>query len=155
MILSYQQYITANGKYPDRLGSKDLTQDVTNNAIKLVTRLNEYLSELGILRVVVSSGFRPNAVNAKIANAAKKSNHLMGLAVDFQDDGTLARTILSNLELARKYGLYIEDPRWTKGWVHLQLVAPSSRKRIFVPSSQPGTNVAYWNDVDFDKLDLS
>jgi hypothetical protein len=31
------------------------------------------------------------------------------------------------------YGLFREDPDWTKGWVHLQSVPPVSGKRTFQP----------------------
>ena len=31
----------------------------------------------------------------------------------------------------------MEDPQWTPTWVHLQIVPPGSRRRVYIPSSKP------------------
>lgn len=84
--------------------------------------------------MIVSSGYRPAAINATIPGAAKKSNHMACLAVDFADrDGKLAEYCLNNLKLLEEFGLWMEDPAHTKGWVHLQRVPPRSGNRVFKP----------------------
>lgn len=103
------------------------------NLIKLLSAMNEVRKAFGS-PLVVSSGYRPAAINAAVGGA-KRSNHMQCLAVDFRDtDGRVAKWCLANLDLLKKLGMYMEDPRWTKGWVHLQIVAPGSRKRIFIPA---------------------
>ncbi len=62
------------------------------------------------------------------------SAHISGLAADLRDsDGTLAPYLASNPELLAKHGLYMEDPRHTVGWCHLQKRAPGSGNRVFIP----------------------
>jgi hypothetical protein len=57
------------------------------------------------------------------------------LAVDFVDDEkqTLGKWCLTNIKVLEELGLYMEDLRHTKGWVHLQNTPPRSGKRIFIP----------------------
>jgi hypothetical protein len=78
------------------------------------------------------------------------SAHLIGLGIDVADtDGKLWAWCLDNLKLLQEQGLYLEDVRWTRsaksGWVHFQLRAPASGKRIFIPSSQPATDPDFWD----------
>lgn len=106
--------------------------------------MDRLLQALDILRekygksLVISSGYRPAAINSSVGGA-KKSNHIECLAVDFVDDAkqTLGKWCLSNLIVLEELGLYMEDLRHTKGvstnWVHLQLKKPLSGKRIFIP----------------------
>ena len=66
---------------------------------------------------------------------SKTSKHLEANAVDVYDpDRKLAAWCVLNKAILAKYGLYMEDPRWTPGWVHLQRVPPGSGKIIYVPS---------------------
>jgi hypothetical protein len=85
--------------------------------------------------IKISSGFRPSNVNAQIKNAAKKSLHMTGLAVDIEDNGELAKTIMSKPELLAKYKLWLEYPDFTNGWCHLDLsVSRADRAvRVFNP----------------------
>jgi hypothetical protein len=70
----------------------------------------------------VSSGFRPSAVNANIKNAAKKSAHMIGMALDLEDiDGSIDELLLKNDILLKKYGLWLEHPDATKSWCHLDM----------------------------------
>jgi uncharacterized protein YcbK (DUF882 family) len=137
MSITRNDVITASGSYPERLKSKELTQEVTDNIDKLIIPVNNLLAELGIKSVKISSGFRPSAINAAVANAAKKSAHQSGEAVDIIDDKgqSLAKKI--TLKLLEKYDLYMEDPAYTIGkntnWVHLSTRKTRSGKRIFIP----------------------
>lgn len=112
----------------------ELSEDVKVNATKLLEVVNQFLKELGVTEVKVSSGWRPASINSKVAGAAKKSLHMTGKAVDLKDDGTLAKLILANLDKLKKHNLWLESPDHTKGWVHLDLGSRTPReKNIFIP----------------------
>lgn len=119
---------------------QELTEEVKNNIIILLEKVNALLWELKISQAKVSSGWRPAAINANVANAAKKSHHMMGRAVDILDDGnqSLAAKILAQPDLLKKYDLWLEDPAHTKGkntnWVHLDIGTRTDRPlRMFKP----------------------
>jgi hypothetical protein len=81
--------------------------------------------------MTVSSGYRPPNINKKVGGA-KSSSHMTLEACDFQDlDGELAKWCLANLKVLEKSGLYLEDPKYTKGWVHLQ--TRKTKRRVFIP----------------------
>ena len=146
MPITLKDYLTASGSYPEREKHKELTPELLKNAEKLLVEVNQLLIDLGVDSVKISSGFRPAAVNAATAGAAKKSLHTQCLAVDIIDDKnqTLANKI-NKLEneakdkFLAKYGLWLEHPEATRGnntnWCHLDLsTARSARKvRVFKP----------------------
>lgn len=120
----------------DKLYPKEWTPEVEKNAIKLLLAINSFLNEIGITKAVVSSGFRPSAINAALPNSAKKSAHMTGLACDIQDNKNqdLATLIASKPDLLRKYNLFMENPKSTKNWVHLDICFRIDRpSRIFNP----------------------
>lgn len=120
MTITLQDLLTSSGKYPERAESKELTQQLKNNGVKLLENVNALLHELKIENVTVSSGFRPSDINAKIPNAAKRSLHTVCRAVDLKDsDGKIDELIKSKPELLRKYNLWLENPDNTVGWCHL------------------------------------
>lgn len=81
-----------------------------------------------------AGGFRPQDSKTGAPNSAHKTAH----AVDvFDPDRRFAAWCLAHLDRVREHGLYIEDPRWTPGWVHLQDVPPKSGKLCYVPSTAP------------------
>lgn len=109
----------------------DTEQEV--NLEHLLECLNKFRKAYG-KPMVVSSGYRPAAVNAKVKGAAKKSNHIMCLACDFRDlDGSLDEWCLQNLDVLEECGLYLESPLHTPNWCHLQAKAPKSGNRVFIP----------------------
>jgi hypothetical protein len=142
MKITLKDYLTANGKYPNRENHEELTDQYIVNATSLVASVNKLLQLLGVESAKVSSGFRPLAANMR-AGGAKKSNHMKCLAIDLEDaDGNIARKCLANMALLKSCGLYLEDPRWTmkenkaggySGWTHLQSVATA--KNPFIPTS--------------------
>ncbi len=88
------------------------------------------LDELGY-SASVSSGFRTSQAN-KSAKGTTKSAHMTGQACDLVDpQGKLAQAVLANPSVLEKYGLYMENPQVTKGWIHLQL--RPTKNRIFTP----------------------
>lgn len=135
-MLTLNDWVTSSGKYPERAKSEDLTDEVKSNAEAFLAILNDFLTELGLDPMpTVSSGFRPSSVNSKIPNAAKKSLHMTGLAIDLSDPkGELDELIASKPELLDKYGLWLEHPDSTPGWSHIDKGIRSERKlRIFHP----------------------
>lgn len=109
---------------------KTLPDGIISNLMELRARLNQ----LGFKPPrVFTCTYRSPEHNARVGGA-KKSSHLTGCACDIADaDGKLAEYILSNVSKLEELGLYAENPEKTKGWVHLQTVAPKSGRRIFKP----------------------
>lgn len=129
----------------DKKYASSYTKEISDNLDKLLIPINELRYKYG-KAMVVSSGWRPPAVNEATSNAAKKSNHLMGLAVDIRDvDGKLRDWCIENLEFIASLGLFLEDFRWTRGWVHFQCVPPGSGKRVFIPSTKPAPYPEAWS----------
>lgn len=104
---------------------------------KIMAWQDVYMDEGG-RPFVVTSGLRDEAFqNELIAQGktkAKHSKHIYGAAVDLRDKtGVLGRWALENEFYFKQLGLYFEDPRYTKGWVHAQIMAPLSGKIFFIP----------------------
>lgn len=139
-LITIEDYITASGSYPDRLKHPELTKELLANAELLLSKVIPFLTELGITKVRVSSGFRPTAINASVKGAAKKSNHTLCRAIDIVDNNNqdLSKLILSKPDLLIKYGLWLEDPAFTKGkwsaWAHLDIASRKARPiQVFKP----------------------
>ena len=115
----------------------ELTDEIRANAETTVGKANQLLEISGFKHVSeVSSGWRPRSVNDATANAATTSKHLSGQAVDLADaHRDLAGWCVDNLDVLEGIGLWMEDPRWTPTWIHLQTVPPRSGRRVFIPSS--------------------
>lgn len=85
---------------------------------------------------VVRSGRRTPAINASTVGAAPDSHHLRCNALDISDSGRrLARWMVANLHVLADIELWMEDPRCTPTWVHIQRVPPGSGNRVFIPSA--------------------
>jgi len=126
-----------------------MTDAIVRNASDLLGRVNLFLtwaSADGVQPALdaatgthVASGWRPREVNDATSNAAARSNHIFGNAIDLRDTSgrDLARWCLRNEDDMAEIGLWMEDPRWTPSWVHLQRVPPKSGRRVYIPSSSP------------------
>lgn len=114
-------------KYPN-----DYTNEILENAKILLEKVNNLLSDLGVVTVVVSSGWRPPAINASVGGA-KKSLHMQGKAIDLKDStGELDKLVESRPDLLKKYGLWLEDPSATRGWCHIDCGTRTDRpSRVF------------------------
>ena len=123
-----------------------LTPDIERNAARtalLVGQLLDAAAAAGLVLpanprtgTVVSSGWRPPALNAATPGAAVNSKHMTGLACDVYDpDGDLDEWLAQPAGEAAlvRIGLWIEHPSATKGWCHLQTVPPRSGRRVFYP----------------------
>jgi len=120
----------------------ECTGIIRDNAQKTVDAVNRAISifeeEMLISRDVCTSGWRPQSVNDATANAGKNSNHLTANAADIGDpDRAFAQWCVNHPDVLAECGLWMEDPRWTPTWVHLQRVPPKSGKRIYIPSNAP------------------
>lgn len=70
----------------------------------------------------------------RINPRAMGSSHLYGCAVDIADsDGKIAEWCMRNKAKLVECGLWMESPKYTEGWLHLQSYAPKSFTRMFVP----------------------
>lgn len=107
------------------------------NALDLLSKVNALLSDIDLPEASapkVNSGWRPAWHNATIANAAPKSKHITGEAIDLADpEGALDEFLFKNPNRLVDHGLYMENPLATKGWTHLQSAPPRSGNRIFIP----------------------
>lgn len=140
MITKDEILMGRDKKYPE-----EYTEEISNNIDCLLDAMN-VIRKAYNKPMVVASGWRPSAINEDTANAAKKSNHLKGLAVDIKDvDGKLWKWVLLNLDLMKRLGVYLEDKRWTPTWVHFQIVPPKSKKRIYIPSTAPAKANEIWD----------
>jgi uncharacterized protein YcbK (DUF882 family) len=119
----------------NKVYASEFNSSITDNAKFLLIMVNHLLTDLRVLPVTVTSGWRPASLNRTIPTAAKKSLHTIGRAVDISDpDGHIAKLILGRPELLRKYGLWMEDKSFTPTWVHLDIGDRSPRElRVFKP----------------------
>lgn len=125
-----------------RIAHGEPDAEVQANAAILLERVNALLavvneSHPGIAAAMnphVNSGWRPAAYNATVPNAAVKSKHITGQAIDLADpDGELDELLLAHPNLLEMAGLWQEHPLATKNWCHVQSVPPRSGNRVFYP----------------------
>lgn len=107
-----------------------LTSDTEDNLNKLLDAVNKLRSLYGI-PMKVSSGYRPGKYNT-VVGGAKKSAHCTCEAVDFFDADGKLKTFCTT-QILEKCGLWMEDPKSTKTWCHLQIRSIPSGHRIFKP----------------------
>jgi len=112
----------------------ELTVAAVNGLLKRLESSGVKLDVHPVHRTVISSGWRPPQVNSQVKNAAIRSKHMTGQACDLYDpDGVIDDWLMDNLPNYRDLGLWMEHPSATKGWAHVQIVAPRSGNRIFYP----------------------
>lgn len=117
----------------------ELTDQTRANAMLTVEKANALLAAFQSAtgdhdKRSVTSGWRPRAVNSSTPNAAQRSKHIEGLAIDLSDpEGDLDEWCLANPLALQVLGLWQEHPSATKGWCHVQTVPPKSGNRVFYP----------------------
>lgn len=112
---------------------EELTDAMQEDASITVDKANQLLVRFGEEREI-TSGWRPIEVNKLVPGAALFSNHTRCLAVDIADpSGDLDEWCLANPGVLEEIGLWQEHPASTKGWCHVQTVAPKSGNRVFYP----------------------
>ena len=80
-MITIEQYLMGRDKlYPDQFNDQ-----IKDNAIKIVDKVNILLFRLSIRKAEVSSGWRPPTVNKITPNSAKVSKHMIACAVYLKD----------------------------------------------------------------------
>ena len=70
------------------------------------------------------------------------------MACDIADpDDVVMKWVLENLQMMKDLDIYMEDFRWTPGWVHFGLGAPASGHRIFVPNANRPQAPDRWDGI--------
>ena len=129
---------------------EEFNSDIKKNAIDLIEKINSL--DCPFPRFVSSfirsparqiEIYKQKARNKKvpfengvfdISKVPLKSQHLFGRAIDIKDtDGKLKKWLLNNVDKMERAGLYAEDFKFTKTWVHLQSTPVKSGKRFFIP----------------------
>lgn len=110
---------------------KDIDKTILHNMEDLCQKVNS----LGYTPpMYANSCLRSIKDQQRINPKAMGSAHLYGAAIDISDkDGKLKTWLLKQPELLTYAGLWMENPDKTSGWIHLQLYAPKSMRRIFNP----------------------
>jgi uncharacterized protein YcbK (DUF882 family) len=111
---------------------KDFPLDMRQaiNMADLLSRVNHLIATFKI-STRVTSGYRPSAINKNIGGA-KMSTHTVCAGIDLLDtQGEIGKMLKSNVKILEEYGLYLESPDHTKGWIHLDTKA--RKNRIFIP----------------------
>lgn len=116
-----------------RITLQDLTPDMLANLNTIVPRANDLLTAFGEYRTV-NSGYRSPAYQMQINPNAPHSKHEVCAAVDLEDkDNRLKDWCMANLGTLADIGLWMEDPKSTPDWVHVQCIPPGSGHRVFIP----------------------
>jgi len=123
-MITVQEYLMNRDKnYP-----LDMLQ--AYNMADLLVRVNCLFKTLGV-SPRVSSGYRPSVIN-KTIGGAKMSTHTVCKGIDLHDpDKELAKLVKANSKLLEEYGLWLENPDYTKNWLHLD--TKQRQNRIFNP----------------------
>lgn len=129
--------ITLEDYFGAHTATSQPSQETKDNALALLAKVNALLRGIDLPEAKnprVNSGWRPAWYNATVLNAAPKSKHITGQAIDLYDpEGSLDEFLMENRPQLVEHGLYMEHPLATKGWCHLQTVAPRSGNRVFYP----------------------
>lgn len=139
--------------------ANELTPPLRGNAAETVKRVNALLSVLhahgvpvenvipsknylelatpglrGTPPSPITSGWRPMAINQSTRGAAPRSLHITCQACDLYDpEGVIDDWCMDHLDVLEQLGLWLEHPSATKGWCHVQTLAPRSGRRVFYP----------------------
>lgn len=122
----------------------DMSPQIERNALLLLELVNKLLVIANTEGVrgklhpktgtVLSSGWRPPAVNAATPRAAKASLHMTGQAIDLYDpDEEIDAWLFRRTQVLIDIGLWVEHKDYTPRWAHLQSLPPPSRNRYFIP----------------------
>ena len=136
-----------------RIAPQALTTQQATNLTTLIERCSLVFQGLR-MPLIVSSGYRSPAINAAVPGSAKRSLHMECAALDIRDvDGRVRDYVLANLALLKQAQLWLEDPRWTPIWIHLQIYAPKSGKRVFIPDTSAPKAPEAWSGTYDSSLD--
>ena len=126
-------------------GHSEISESIKQNAVELLESVNQLMLEAqedgvgftinpktkSYISGSGNGGFRPS--NSTVG--ASKSKHKTGNGADIYDpERMFASWALANKGKLADAGLYIEDPRWTPSWLHLQNIPPNSGQIVYRPS---------------------
>lgn len=137
----------------NRAKLEDLDKEIQDNLLILLEKINKVREKYG-KPMKVNDGYRRPEDTPP--NGAKHSQHLLGAAIDLDDNDSadLWKWCFNNLDFLKEVGLWLEDPRWTHGkigtWQHFQINPPASDHRIFIPSTAPASAPEVW-DGKYDR----
>jgi hypothetical protein len=112
-----------------------ISTEYAQNSLTLISRVNRFLTSFGEYRRILY-GWRPEdtIIHPAYPEAKRISKHGSMQAIDLCDpEADLDQFVMDNQKLLESCGLWAEHPATTKGWCHLQSVAPKSGRRIFYP----------------------
>lgn len=114
------------------------TNTVIENNLKILFERLMELQDAAEMALTITSGLRSDEKQMGLIAAGKSkavgSKHLAGAAADIYDpEGILGKWCLDNLKALERIGLWMEHPDYTENWVHVQIMAPRSGKRVFIP----------------------
>lgn len=129
----------------DKLFAPQLTATLKVNARDTLDRVNRMLKlfyaanpDAGDRRC--NSGWRPPQINSKTKGASTTSLHMLCKAVDINDDDELLDAWLLTPEGVKalvESGLWMEHPRATPRWCHVQTVPQASFSRTGLRTFHP------------------
>ena len=128
--------LSSSGKYPERVKLADAY--VRANSAETARRVSMFLTSFNSVSKEskersITSGFRDKMSNTR-ARGAKASCHLFGMAVDIEDkDGRLDAFCVANEDLLKHFALWVESPKHTPGWCHMQTRPVGTGTHIFLP----------------------
>ena len=114
------------------------TNDVIEKNLTILFERVMELQDAAEMAFTITSGLRSDEKQMELISSGKSkavgSKHLAGAAVDIYDpEGILGKWCLDNLKTLERIGLWLEHPDHTPNWVHVQIMAPKSGKRVFIP----------------------
>ena len=132
--LTKTSYHTLDGNIPSRVAIENLKR-ICGWLEILRERYNMRYGDGGEVPIVISSGYRSEAVNMK-CGGAKGSNHLTGCAVDIRCYGPeqMIRYACLLLDTADENGWVfdelIQEKRGTTYWIHFAVRPKDNRRKI-------------------------
>lgn len=111
----------------------ELSPEQEVNFNKLYCAMNDIRDKYGV-PMIIDSGVRSPADQLRINPFHMNDAHTKAAAVDVLDaDGKLWNWCMANLDFLAELGIYLEAKNFCVNWVHFQIYAPGSGKRIFIP----------------------
>jgi len=124
------RYVLSHSDYFHRGDMSLAPKNVLEESKITIRRVNKLLKMLNLeASPTINSGYRDAEYNVKIGGS-KNSTHVLGMGIDIGDkNGSIKAQITEEMLVA--CGLYMESPKHTPTWCHLQ--TRPTRRRIFLP----------------------
>lgn len=100
--------------------------EILDNLLLLILNVLQPLRNYVGKPIIITSGYRSRAVNAKVGGVVN-SQHLTGQAADFIIQGL---TIPQTIELVKRSGIVFDQLINEKTWVHISFNKKNNRKQI-------------------------